>query len=88
MRFGLSTDVQTSENLVNHDLPSIRATGEIVNCWATARVPLVAIEDIAQAALECIVSGQKSVKELIILEPQAITYDEVRRTHRASVVPA
>jgi uncharacterized protein YbjT (DUF2867 family) len=64
--------------MLHRDVHTIRASNEIVSCWATARIPLVATDDIAQAAFDSIVAGQQSAKEVIILGPQALTYDEVR----------
>jgi festuclavine dehydrogenase len=70
-----------TDNLLTGDVYSIRARSEIATPWAKAHIPLVATEDIAQAAFERIVGGHQSAKDVIILGPEALTYDEVCSIH-------
>ncbi|KAJ2928708.1 hypothetical protein H1R20_g8399, partial [Candolleomyces eurysporus] len=64
------------ENLFNSQAYSIREQGELVTVVPKGRIPFISVEDIAQAAFDYLTQGS-SVKDKVIIGPEALTYDEV-----------
>ncbi|EAU86439.1 ergot alkaloid biosynthetic protein A [Coprinopsis cinerea okayama7 len=68
------------DNLIHTYGHGIREKGEIETVVPTRRIPFVAAEDIARAAFEGIVADENKVKEVIIIGPELLTYDEATTT--------
>ncbi|EAU86323.1 NmrA family protein [Coprinopsis cinerea okayama7 len=66
-----------TDNLLTAYSYGIRANGEFQSVIPTGRVPFVATDDIAKAAFEGIVAEENKVKDVIVIGPELLTYDEL-----------
>ncbi|TEB33551.1 NAD(P)-binding protein [Coprinellus micaceus] len=67
------------ENIFEGLSYGIKGSGEVVTVVPNGRIPFISVEDIAQAAYEAITQPTK-FKDIFVLGPQALTYDEVVET--------
>lgn len=67
------------ENIFNLHSRTIKDQNAIQSVVPNAKVPFVSVEDVAQVACDYITGGLTfSEKEVYVVGPEALTYDEVR----------
>ncbi|TFK62484.1 NAD(P)-binding protein [Pluteus cervinus] len=65
------------ENFVTSLLPSLRDEDEIVTATQDGKIPFIAVDDIADAAVHALTTPKIENTDLLILGPDLLSYDQV-----------
>ncbi|KAF9036872.1 hypothetical protein BJ165DRAFT_615128 [Panaeolus papilionaceus] len=68
------------QNFEKYHLPFIKSANHIFSTAGDGRIPFVSCEDIAQAAYHALTSNEAGRRDVFVVGPQLLTYDEVVAT--------